>query len=176
MKINNYISKDFLNRLVIGGITGGTLATIITSIIYGKAIDDSNKELELCNEELKKMAEYLEKYGNLVDEQNKIIKKQNKTQKEANNKIKELTDELNNYIAKEAVESQKKKEAEIKKAIKRKDWNTVYNKTERWYNKYPVDMSRQEVFRNLEKDGYITDENYNEAKLYFKDLWNYVGD
>ena len=173
MKIINYISKD----LVFGAFGGSILATILWNYIYKKAIDDSNKDLELSNEELKKAAENLEKYDNLCEEQNKIIADQNKVQKDANEKIKELEEKFRKYITKEVKEKEEKERKEkAKEAIKNKKWDDVYHLTERWYNHYPVQMSRSEVFTNLEKDGYITQEEYAEAYNYFGSLWNYVGD
>lgn len=56
------------------------------------------------------------------------------------------------------------------------DFNKMYDEFERKYNPYPVQMSRSEAFRHALKDGLITNETYNEARNYFKNLWNYVGD
>lgn len=167
MKIKNYISKD----LVIGAIGGSILATIITSIIDTKAVEEANEELELSNDEFeKKLDEYLEK----MNDQEEVIEAQGL-------KIQELEDELKKKDKEKEAEERKGKETEerkeeVKKAIKNKEWDDVYHLTERWYNHYPVQMSRSEVFTNLEKDEYITQEERTEAYNYFGSLWNYVGD
>lgn len=57
-----------------------------------------------------------------------------------------------------------------------KDFGKMYWAFEKKYNPYPVQMSREEAFRNAKKDGLITDEEYNRARVYFGNLWNYVGD
>lgn len=166
INIRSYISKD----LVFGAIGGSILATIITSIIDGKAIEESNKELELSIEQL-------EKYSNLVEEQNKVIEDQNKVQKEANNKIKELEEKLRKYILKEVKEKEEQDEKEkVREAIKKKQWDDVYRLTEHWYNHTPCQMSRAEVFGNLETEGYIIKEDRTDAYDYFGNLWFYVGD
>ena len=173
INIISYISKD----LVFGAIGGSILATIFTSIIDGKIIDKSNKELKLSNEQLKKAAENLEFYSNLIDEQTKIIEDQNKVQKEANNKIKELEEKLRQYIVKEVKEKEEQEEKEkVREAIKKKQWDDVYRWTEHWYNHTPCQMSRAEVFGNLKTEGYIIQEEQTEAYNYFGNLWFYVGD
>ena len=176
INIRSYISKD----LVFGAFGGAILGTIIAGFIDGKAIDESNKALELSNEELKKAAENLEKYSNLVDEQNKIIEDQNKVQKDANSKIAELEEKLRKYLVKEVKEKEEQAEREkVKEVIdsgKRNKWDEVYRLTEHWYNHTPCQMSRAEVFTNLEKDGYITEEDRSDAHDYFGNLWFYVGD
>lgn len=173
INIRSYISKD----LVFGAIGGSILATILTSIIDGKAIEESHKELKLSNDKLEEVLANFEEYNNLIDEQRKLIKEQKEFQKKANEKIKELGEKLVKYKTKEVLEEREKiKKEEAKKAIEEKRWDDVYRLTERWYNHYPVDMSRAEVFTNLEKDGYITKEDRTDAYNYFGNLWFYVGD
>lgn len=57
-----------------------------------------------------------------------------------------------------------------------KNWRELYNKFEKMYNPYPVQMSRAEAFGNALRDGLITDEDYEGARKYYGNLWNYVGD
>ncbi len=169
INIRSYISKD----LVFGAFGGAILGTIIAGLIDGKAIEESNKELKLSNDKLEEVLANFEEYSNLIDDQQKLIKEQKEFQKKANEKIKELEEKLKDYLAEEA----KKKEVEkVKKAIEERDWSTVYNLAEGWYNPYPVQMSRAEVFTNLEKDGYITKEDRIDAYDYYGNLWFYVGD
>lgn len=188
MKIKNYISKD----LVIGAIGGSILATIITSIIDTKAVEKANDELELSNDEFeKKFEEDLEKMNN----QEEVIEAQGLKIQELEDELKSFDEEdyrqwknlrhvfhiekdaFYNWLKEKREKEEKEKEIEeVKQAIKEKDWSTVYNKAEGWYNKYPVQMSRSEVFTNLEKDEYITQEERTEAYNYFGSLWNYVGD
>ena len=191
INIRSYISKD----LVFGAIGGSILGTIIAGLIDGKALDESNKELELSNEQLEKAAENLEKFNSCMSDMEEVVKTQGLRIQELENELKKYDNEdfkewmslkisfnlnkeaFSDYlIEKRRKEQKEKEEAEVKKAIKEKDWTTVYNKAERWYNKYPVQMSRSEVFTNLEKDGYITQEERTEAYNYFGSLWNYVGD
>lgn len=56
------------------------------------------------------------------------------------------------------------------------DFNEMYLKFERMYNKYPVQMSRAEAFGNALKDGLIDEDTYQKAHEYFGNLWCYVGD
>lgn len=56
------------------------------------------------------------------------------------------------------------------------EWSELYNKFERKYNPYPVQMSRAEAFGNARRDGLITDEEYKEAREFYGNLWNYTGD
>ena len=58
----------------------------------------------------------------------------------------------------------------------RKNWDDLYEKFERMYNPYPVQMSRAEAFRKARNDGLITDEEYIEAHEFYGNLWNYTGD
>lgn len=58
----------------------------------------------------------------------------------------------------------------------RKDFSKMYNEFEKKYNPYPIQMSREEAFRNAWQDGLIDKETYNEAREYYGNLWNYVGD
>ena len=64
----------------------------------------------------------------------------------------------------------------LEKAIKDKDFRTLYNMFEDMYNPYPVQMGRYEAFGKALRDGHITQELYNEARDYYGNLWNYVGD
>lgn len=56
------------------------------------------------------------------------------------------------------------------------DFNKMYWAFESRYNKYPVQMSRQEAFRRAVDEGLIDEDTYRMAKEYFGSLWNYVGD
>ena len=56
------------------------------------------------------------------------------------------------------------------------DYDELYDEFEKMYNPYPVQMSRCEAFKNALHDGYITEEQYKEARDYFGNLWNYTGD
>ena len=58
----------------------------------------------------------------------------------------------------------------------RMEWNELYKKFERMYNPYPVQMSRSEAFCKALDDGLITNEEYNEARKFYGNLWNYTGD
>lgn len=57
-----------------------------------------------------------------------------------------------------------------------RDFDSMYEKFEEKYNKYPVQMPRSEAFRNAYHDGLITLDQLNAARLYFGYLWHYVGD
>ena len=56
------------------------------------------------------------------------------------------------------------------------EWMELYKKFEDKYNPYPVQMSRAEAFRKAKNDGLITDEEYNEARKFYGNLWFYTGD
>ena len=58
----------------------------------------------------------------------------------------------------------------------RMEWTEPYNKFERMYNPYPVQMSRAEAFGKAMDDGLITYEEYNEAREFYGNLWYYTGD
>ena len=58
----------------------------------------------------------------------------------------------------------------------RMEWNELYNKFERMYNPYPVQMSRAETFSKAVDDGLITEEEYVEAREVYGKLWYYTGD
>lgn len=58
----------------------------------------------------------------------------------------------------------------------RKDYNKLYLEFEKKYNPYPVQMSRAEAFTRAKIDGLITEEEREEARKYFGELWHYVGD
>lgn len=180
MKIMNYISKDLV---FVAGVTA-VLATIVTSIIDNKEIKKAEQNVEEARKTIgegKEAAERLQKTMTEIEaetvellEENEKLRKENKS----------LIEEINTYetkfseIARKEIEEREKQEKieKAKKAIKNKKWDDVYRLTEGWYNHYPVDMSRSEVFTNLEKDGYITQEEHTEAYNYFGSLWNYVGD
>ena len=57
-----------------------------------------------------------------------------------------------------------------------KDFMTLYNEFEDKYNDAPVQMSRAEAFRRAKEDGLISEEDYRKARIYFGNLWFYVGD
>lgn len=56
------------------------------------------------------------------------------------------------------------------------EWKELYNKFERMYNSYPVQMSRADAFGHAREDGLITDKEYAEARKFYGNLWNYTGD
>lgn len=57
-----------------------------------------------------------------------------------------------------------------------KSFREMYKEFERKYNKYPVDMARSQAFLCALNDGIIDEQTYEQAKEYYGDLWNYVGD
>lgn len=57
-----------------------------------------------------------------------------------------------------------------------KDYSKLYSIFEEKYNPYPVQTARYDAFRHALNDGLIDERTYNEAKVYFGDLWRYVGD
>lgn len=67
-------------------------------------------------------------------------------------------------------------EEEIKAAVESKNFSEMYYAFEKKYNPYPVQMARSEAFGNALRDGYITEELYHKARIYYGNLWNYVGD
>ena len=56
------------------------------------------------------------------------------------------------------------------------EFRKMYAEFEKKYNPYPVDMSRSEAFGKALNDGLIDQETYDEARKYYGNLWNYVGD
>ena len=58
----------------------------------------------------------------------------------------------------------------------RMEWNKLYDKFERMYNPYPVQMSRAEAFRKAVDDGLITEKECVEAREVYGELWYYTGD
>lgn len=164
--------KYAIINTAIAGIFGITTGKLVNLVEYYKGLSEG------IIDGAKKGADELEsKYNELLearDEQIEELRKENRS----------LIEEINTYetkfseIARKELAEKEKQEkiAIVKEAIKKKDWKTVYNKAERWYNHTPCDMSRAEVFTNLEKDGYVTKEERTEAYNYFGDLWHYVGD
>lgn len=65
---------------------------------------------------------------------------------------------------------------DLDKAIEQKDFSKLYNMFESMYNPYPVQMGRYEAFGKALRDGFITQELYDEAQAYYGNLWHYVGD
>lgn len=166
----------------IGAATIGFVLGVITDRMATKdAIDNATKTVEETAENIVKAQGAVEIGQQVIEDQGHIIDLLNNTIKEQDKEYKELKEIVKNYRTLEKVnelaEKEKQEKIEIaKEAIKNKRWDMVYNLTERWYNHYPVQMSRSEVFTNLEKDGYITQEERTEAYNYFGSLWNYVGD
>lgn len=64
--------------------------------------------------------------------------------------------------------------AAIKRGIP--DFSKMYSEFETRYNPYPTQMSRAEAFGKAFHDGLIDEKTYNDAREYYKNLWNYVGD
>ena len=56
------------------------------------------------------------------------------------------------------------------------EWSELYEKFERKYNPYPVQMSRAEAFGKALNDGLITNDEYKEAREFYGTLWCYTGD
>lgn len=170
--------------LLINTVVAGVLGIITGKIVgYYKGTYEGMYEGALAKvEELAK--EMAEKDKEIVDMREKYAEDMNKVINDLTNKIKEKDEEINTYktkfseIARKELEEKaaEERKEKAKEAIKNKKWDEVYKLTERWYNHYPVQMSRSEVFTNLEKDGYITQEERTEAYNYFGSLWNYVGD
>lgn len=171
-------------NLIIFGIKaaiGGFVLGVITDRIATKdAIDNATKTVEETAENIVKAQgavdigqKVIEDQGHIIDLLNNAIKEQVDELKKKDKEIAGYVEEIGKYEAIFAAEERKEK---AKVAIKNKKWDEVYKLTERWYNHYPVQMSRSEVFTNLEKDGYITQEERTEAYNYFGSLWNYVGD
>lgn len=180
MNIKNYISKE---SIFVAGVTA-VLATIVTSIIDNKEIKKAEQNVEEARKtigEAKEAAERLQKTMTEIEAETvKLLEENEKLRKENESLIEEIGTyeaKFSEIARKEIEEREKQKKIEkAKEAIKNKKWDEVYKLTERWYNHYPVEMSRSEVFTNLEKDGYITQEERTEAYNYFGSLWNYVGD
>lgn len=169
MKIN---WKYVIINTAIAGIFGITTGKLINLVEYYKGLSEGIMDgAQKGADELE--AKYMEILA-MKDKENEKLREENES----------LIEEINTYEAKfseiarkELAEKEKQEKIEkAKEAIKNKKWDTVYKLTERWYNHYPVQMSRSEVFANLEKDGYITQEENKEAFSYFGNLWNYTGD
>lgn len=166
----------------IGAATIGFVLGVITDRMATKdAIDKATKTVEETAENIVKAQGAVDIGQKVIEDQDNIIDLLNNTIIEQDKKYKELEEIVKNYRTLEKVKelAEKEKQEKIEKAkeaIKNKKWDDVYRLTERWYNHYPVQMSRSEVFTNLEKDGYITQEERTEAHNYFGSLWNYVGD
>ena len=58
----------------------------------------------------------------------------------------------------------------------KKTYSEMYKEFEKKYNPYPVQMSRAEAFLKALNDKLITEEEYNEARKHYGELWFYVGD
>lgn len=52
----------------------------------------------------------------------------------------------------------------------------MYAEFEEKYNPYPIQMAAYDAFRHALSDKLIDEETYQEAREYFGNLWNYVGD
>lgn len=174
------IKKHFNNDLLIG-IFGGTLfGAIIAGYAYKDALNESEETVNSARITMKEIEEQTSHLQGVLNELNaemesyiKEMAEKDKVYEELKKKHGILAKEVNEYREKEEVEKKKEK---VRKAIKEKQWDDVYRWTERWYNHYPVQMSRAEVFSNLKEEGYITQEERTEAYNYFGSLWNYVGD
>ncbi len=57
-----------------------------------------------------------------------------------------------------------------------KDYSKMYAEFEEKYNTYPIQMAAYDAFRHALSDKLIDEETYQEAREYFGNLWNYVGD
>ena len=147
-----------------------------------KAAKEHEEILDQLETETEKLVagikETKDKSLRLVEKYKKIIESEDFNEwKEMKRNFHTNKEEFWNWLKeKDEKEEKEKKEKEVKEAIKNKKWDEVYRLTERWYNHNPVDMSRAEVFTNLEKDGYITKEQNMDAHDYFGNLWFYVGD
>ena len=64
----------------------------------------------------------------------------------------------------------------LRKAIKEKDFSTLYYIFEQMFNPYPCQMGRYEAFRLAVSYHLITEELETEARKYYGNLWHYVGD
>lgn len=178
-----------MNKNIIFGIGATTIGFVLGVITdrmatATKTVEEMAEITEITQRTVDTAKEIIDDQSHTIDLLSNTIKEQNNTIKEQNKKYKELKEIVKNYLAlekvnelAEEVEKEKQEKIEkVKEAIKNKKWDEVYHLTERWYNHYPVQMSRSEVFTNLETDGYITQEERTEAYNYFGSLWNYVGD
>ena len=165
----------------IGAAIGGFALGVITDHVATKdAIDAATKTVEETAENIVKAQGAVDMGQTVIEDQNHIIDLLNNTIKEQADELKKKDKEIAGYVEEigkyEAILEAKDRKEKVKEAIKNKKWDDIYKLTERWYNHYPVQMSRSEVFTNLEKDEYITQEERTEAYNYFGSLWNYVGD
>lgn len=180
MRIKDYITKD----LVFGAVGGSILATIITSIIDLGVINEAKRKFEETDKVLGESILALREGAKVIKDDEVVIEELKKKYKEVEelhqtevNYIVELEKKIEEYEKKEKEEQEKQKKKEkVMEAIVNNKWDEVYRLTEGWYNHYPVQMGRYEVFRYLLQDGYITEEDEKEARDYFGSLWNYVGD
>lgn len=76
-------------------------------------------------------------------------------------------------VENEKTEMLDKEEKEMRSGI---EFRKMYAEFEKKYNPYPVEMSRSEAFGKALNDGLIDQETYDEARKYYANLWNYVGD
>ena len=90
---------------------------------------------------------------------------------------------LTEYAAKElvanlqhALTEMEEKRRRIEEITSKTNFTRLYQQFEDKYNKYPVQMSRAEAFGRAHADGLIDDDTYDAAYMYYKRLWNYVGD
>ena len=68
------------------------------------------------------------------------------------------------------------KKARMNELLEKTDFTELYNRFEKKYNPYPVQMSRAEAFGCALHDGLIDRDTYDAAWRYYKRLWYYVGD
>ena len=64
----------------------------------------------------------------------------------------------------------------INELMRTTNFTELYDKFEKKYNPYPVQMSRAEAFGKALSDGLIDKDTYYAAFKYYKKLWYYVGD
>ena len=79
-------------------------------------------------------------------------------------------------LMEDAIKDMDEHEEKMKNVIDKTNFSELYNKFERMYNKYPVQMARYEAFGHALRDGLIDKDTYEAAAIYYGNLWNYVGD
>ena len=175
--------KYLLINMAVAGIFGvvtGKLVGYYNGLYEGalETIDEKAKEWAEIDVKNKLMEKAIKTQNDLIEKQKKDLESEDfKEWKDLKYTFHLEKGAFSKWLQEQRKEEERQKEiAKAKKAIEEKDWDMVYRVTEHWYNHYPVDMSRAEVFGHLQTDGYITKEQTMEAHDYFGNLWFYVGD
>lgn len=166
--------KYLLINTAVAGVFGVVTAKLVG--YYNGKYEGALAKVEELAKEMAEKDEAMADYNSLREACWSYTNRLMETEKKHEATLKELISLKKEIVKYEAILEAEERKEKAKEAIKNKKWDEVYKLTERWYNHYPVQMSRSEVFTNLEKDGYITQEERTEAYNYFGSLWNYVGD